>query len=64
MNGLLQDMRCALRQLRKSPGFAAVASVTLALGRGANSAIFSVILTVVLRPLPFADSNRMIWLNE
>ena len=63
MTGLLQDAHYALRQLRKSPGFAAVALVTLGLGIGANSAIFSVIETAVLRPLPFADPNRLVWLN-
>jgi len=63
MTGLAQDLRYALRQLRKSPGFVTVAMLTLTLGIGVNTAIFNVIEAVVLRPLPFADPDRLVWIN-
>jgi putative ABC transport system permease protein len=60
----MTDLRFAFRALRKEPGFTAVAVLTIALGVGANSAIFSVVDAVMLRPLPFHDADRVVVINE
>ncbi|MGO9317978.1 MAG: ABC transporter permease [Terracidiphilus sp.] len=64
MNTLLQDLRYALRQLRKSPGFAAVAVITLALGLTVNATIFFMINDLFLRPLPAADPGRLVVIGQ
>ena len=64
MSGIVNDVRFGLRSLRKNPGFTAVVVLTLGLGIGANSAIFSVIHGVLLKPLPYAEGDRLVYLQQ
>src|ERR1700693_237595 len=60
MNSVLQDLRYAIRQIRKSPGFAVTAVLSLTLGIGATTAIFSVVYGILLDPYPYRDADRMV----
>src|SRR5215469_2100202 len=64
VNGVFQDVRFALRTLAKSPGFTLVSLLTLAIGIGANTAIFSFVDAVLLKPLPYADADRIVRVLE
>jgi hypothetical protein len=64
LDNLRQDAGYGLRGIRRNPGFASIVVLTLALGIGANTAIFSVVQGVLLRPLPFAEPDRLVQLNQ
>ena len=64
MQTLIHDLRYALRQLRKSPGFTAISVITLALGIGANTALFTLVNTLLLHSLPYRDADRLIYVGE
>src|SRR5215469_10642090 len=63
MSTFLQDLRFGMRMLRKNPGFTAVAVLVLAIGIGVNTAIFSVVNSVLLQPLPYPDADRLVSLE-
>ncbi|MFL6234150.1 MAG: ABC transporter permease, partial [Thermoanaerobaculia bacterium] len=64
MEALLQDLRFAVRMLFKSPGFAAIAVICIAIGIGANTSIFSVVNAILIRPFPYADPDHIVAVHE